>query len=677
MGPSIYGESKESVYLGFGQTRDDVVIEVHPAFTLSGTVKNQNGEPACAQGSVSLDSPKTDNRGHGRIGDDGTVEIWALFPATYEVSLRCQDEVPEDEYDDVEVQADVTDATWTVTTGQLLRGKVVDENGDGVEEVSVSLRQKNLKGRKSSSREWARTEADGSFLVTGLKEGTFNLLLYSQTHAAPKDPTEVTIPHKEEIVLTVNGGATVTGRVVDRDGKVVSKATVRAQGESWSWGDSATSNDNGEFRITGLRPGSYRVTANKGWFDTMLGPGQTDDDTIGTKVALRQGDTKEIEVMVAARSGSITGTVRDSQGDAVTDAFIVHQRESTATGTNASRGRRLLRWTWGKKPALTDMDGNFTLTELAPGTYTIRAYRKGGGEAWAERVAVGASTSMVLETTGVIKGTVALASGGAPARFSIIVEDKETGFKRKEKFFRTKVEFRLSEVQAGNFTVSADSPEGNSETKLELTAGATQDVTLEIKGHGTIVGRIIDLETGKPVSRMEASASVSGYVRARSSAKGQKNVSGEDGTFTIENAPAGTISVSIWPVDWQTGDYSYASAYGELAPGQTLDVGDLRVVKRRVGRTDRGGYLGITYKDSPPDIDLDKRVLEIALLAPNGPAVESGLEVGDIVVSVNGHDVTGRNNYLYHPLSRVPSGTVVEIGVKRGETFEIEAANQP
>lgn len=56
-----------------------------------------------------------------------------------------------------------------------------------------------------------------------------------------------------------------------------------------------------------------------------------------------------------------------------------------------------------------------------------------------------------------------------------------------------------------------------------------------------------------------------------------------------------------------------------------------------------------------------------------GPAGRAGLEVGDVIIAVDGHDITGWRAYLYEPLTRVPEGTTIRLKLKRGSTIEVRA----
>jgi protocatechuate 3,4-dioxygenase beta subunit len=201
----------------------------------------------------------------------------------------------------------------------------------------------------------------------------------------------------------------VKGTVVDEDGHGVADVEVQASGEAWSWAEGHLSHEDGSFLLEGLRPGSYRITASRrAWGEGLRAPGTADDDVQGTKVAVKAGAVATVKLVVERQSGKISGTV-SHRGKPVTDAFVDAQRESESAAAAEGEARLSMRWGWDRQPVLTDADGRFTLTHLSPGKYLVRAYRKGGGEATAEHVAVGTSVALVIKPTGSLSGTVMLA----------------------------------------------------------------------------------------------------------------------------------------------------------------------------------------------------------------------------------------------------------------------------
>lgn len=107
-----------------------------------------------------------------------------------------------------------------------------------------------------------------------------------------------------------------------------------------------------------------------------------------------------------------------------------------------------------------------------------------------------------------------------------------------------------------------------------------------------------------------------------------------------------------------------------LAPGRTNDVGDLRASPPPGARI---GDLGFDLGLPPEGADPATANPSVAAIRPDGPAAKSGLEVGDTIVSIDGNDLRG-DPFSYHSLARVPPGTAVTLGLSRGASIHIIAA---
>src|SRR5262249_6170582 len=204
-------------------------------------------------------------------------------------------------------------------------------------------------------------------------------------------------------------------------------------------------------------------------------PGPTDDDVEGTRTTVGAGQTSHVRITVEGQSGQIRGRVVGEDGKPVTDAFIDGQRESDSAGAAAGGAMREMRWGWQRQPALTDVDGKFTLSKLSPGSYTVRAYRKGGGEAVAEHVKVGSSVTLTIPMPGSLRGVVVAVGGAMPDPSTIAVSDRKSGFKRSESFFKSGGSGAIRDLPAGQFHLTADAPEGTGALDVPLAQGQNQD----------------------------------------------------------------------------------------------------------------------------------------------------------------------------------------------------------
>ncbi|HVV86327.1 MAG TPA: carboxypeptidase regulatory-like domain-containing protein [Kofleriaceae bacterium] len=691
-GRGVYGEPADSVLLGLGQHVDDVTIEVHPARIVSGRIEIADGDARrpCARGWLSLHGTDNGRRANDRTDDDGQVELTAVRAGRYEVSVRCDGQLEQDHYDPIVVaDHDITGVVWTVSTGGSVRGVVRTAAGDPVPDVEVSAETTGVAARAQRSWGYDLSRDDGSFLLTGLVAGEYALHVWSDEQRGPEPPPKVTVAIGKEtqadVVLAASG--MVAGDVVDTDGKPVSGAQVRVMsGRFFMGGGSTRSDESGHFLVKGVEPGDRRVIASRGWSDQLRKPGTTDDDVQGEKVKVVAGKTATVHLVVESRSGTISGTVKDDTGAAVVDAWVVASRESDAAGALAGQAARETRWTWDRddRPVVTDTGGAFTVRELSPGTYTVRAFRRGGGEAVAEHVAIGGSVALVIRATGLVGGTVTTADGHPVDEFDVTVSDVKTGFSRSESFYMTAGRFTMRDLPAGNFVVAADATAGRAQASVTLAAGEQRaDLALVLQGSVVVRGRIVDVDGNAPV------AGLSARVTAREGGDNRftftfgddgdrKNISGDDGTFEVARAPAGKDYLIAFPVDFGESTYGIVRYPITVAAGAgVVDVGDIPTVKRRVKFGDEGGDLGLTFADQPPDTEPEAYQLKVSNVRAGGPGEAAGVKVGDVVVSIDGHDIRGARSMLGWNLIEVPVGTKVVLGLARGTDVTVTAGPPP
>ena len=160
------------------------------------------------------------------------------------------------------------------------------------------------------------------------------------------------------------------GRVTNTSGEPLRKATVRLQsnaGTPNAPGNTSYSepvDDEGNFTIEDVRPGSYQLLAERNGYIPQRYGARTIGGT-GTVLALTEG-TKMTKLVIAMnQQGVIMGRVTDQEGDGVPSIQVRASRYAYVNG------QRLLR-TEGTG-GITDDQGSFRIAGLMPGRYYVLA----------------------------------------------------------------------------------------------------------------------------------------------------------------------------------------------------------------------------------------------------------------------------------------------------------------
>lgn len=673
-----YGRADGSTLVGLGQHVDGVIVKLHHAYRVSGKVVLPD-KATCTEAWVNLTEPHSQRYVASAREPDGSLVIEGVLPGTYTVAVECEGFLSRDTYEKIAVvDQDLDGLVWEVDAGATVKGRVLSKAGTPIDRVSVW--GKNVGGKARDKTQYASdtSKPDGSYELEGVKAGTISIDVWTDRAIGPKDDWKVTVTAGAVVTqdLVLDEGGAIEGVVVDGQGKPVGGVRVRAAsvtGDFSGWSNGVRTKADGTFVIENLRAGDYRVTASRGWSHTLRKPGSNDDAKQGERVTVAATKTASVKLVVESQSGSISGSVVDAAGAVVSDAFVVAARESEAAGARRSTVVDT-RWSADEKPVLTSTEGTFTIEALSPGNYTLRAFRKGGGEAVAEHVPVGGTAKLTIVATGSIAGTVKRA--GKPIdELRIELADAATGFHRNETFFRTGGAFTLADLPKGAFTLTASTAGGKHQLELPLAEGEHKTgVEITLDELVTLTGRVVDMVTKQPIAgiRMMAKLGKSqGNFMIRSGDDDQPNVSGEDGRFTIEDAPRGAVTLNGIPKDFGEGDYGWFSVLREVAGSGTVDLGDIPVIKKRTKRGEPVGELGFKLVENAAGTDLDKRTYEVAFIEPKGPAANTGLAVGDVITSIDGIDCTGANYAQGWTLMRAPPGTKLALGLARGVTVSL------
>jgi hypothetical protein len=277
----------------------------------------------------------------------------------------------------------------------VIRGHVFDAvSGQPLRKAQVRAFSPELRENRATT-----TDASGAFelkeLVAGryqlyASKGSFVQLQYGQSRPfEPGKPLELANGQTvERVDFRLPRGGIITGRIVDEFGEPTSDVQVMAMRYQYIQGRrqlspsgrSATTNDIGEYRIFALPPGQYFVTAT--YRSGQISFDSTSDDRSGyaptyypngsnvaeaQRVTVGVGQTlSDINFGLSpTRLARLTGTAVDSDGKPLSGATILMIQVAGASMMGLSGGQ--------VRP-----DGSFSIANVSPGEYTVRAMSNSG-----------------------------------------------------------------------------------------------------------------------------------------------------------------------------------------------------------------------------------------------------------------------------------------------------------
>ena len=283
---------------------------------------------------------------------------------------------------DVPRAADAPELVVTIVRAASVAGTVKGPHGELVAGAKVTVAtegpswQAMLQG--GPKQPVATSEADGTFLLEGLRAGTTSIVGTSEK-LAKSLPLELTLEvgkRFEGAEIVLRDGGTLTGEVFGEGGKPAQGLLVQATQMKDFDSQMTFSDAEGEFRIEHLLPGTWQVVAmptrNEREAGSDDGKGATDgmmDMITKMKTAVvTVAEGEETHVVLGAPPKDpveVHGTVTHS-GEPMTGAMVAF----IAEGKDALKGM---------KTATVKKDGAYAVRLDAPGDYSISVQRLFGG----------------------------------------------------------------------------------------------------------------------------------------------------------------------------------------------------------------------------------------------------------------------------------------------------------
>ena len=153
-----------------------------------------------------------------------------------------------------------------------ITGRVLTTSGQPVTNATVLVSRLN----SVSPPRPVPTDSTGSFRVAGLEPGVFSVTAYAAAYVLPSTDSETSQPTYyrvgDSVTVTMEKGGVINGTVTDTDGQPVVAVRVRAmmvrdangQPASGAIAAERLTDDRGVYRVFGLTPGVYVVSAGGG-----------------------------------------------------------------------------------------------------------------------------------------------------------------------------------------------------------------------------------------------------------------------------------------------------------------------------------------------------------------------------------------------------------------------------
>jgi hypothetical protein len=175
--------------------------------------------------------------------------------------------------------------------------------------------------------------------------------------APPRDPQKWVVPA---------GTASISGTVIDDDGKPVRRVSVVFEGDART-GRIAITDDQGRFAVSGMPAARYTIRAEKAGFPSMS-YGAKRPGRAGSGLLVKDGAVIDGIVLRMTRGAVITGTLYDPSGRPLPNASVTaYAVETTITGEFSVRPIARS----GSSFPVTDDLGMFRFYGLPPGEYIV------------------------------------------------------------------------------------------------------------------------------------------------------------------------------------------------------------------------------------------------------------------------------------------------------------------
>ena len=280
-GLTLYHRTRAAIA---GVSDADGLIEIPNAFPGDEELQIGNGSPKFKRGYFAC---PTEPFGSWRSPD--AKKPWHRKPTT-EVALM------------FELKPAMDPVTIYVETGVTISGKVTDPDGNPVAQATVAgARTGTGNSLTGDTRYSVKTKEDGSYVIhlPASNDKKYNLIAHDGKYrqwrnfaSGVTEPFQTKAGQKlENVDIQLHQPATVRGKVTASDGQSVKGLEVRAHAKDKRgnryYDPTTTTNDDGSFELSFIRPGKHFVQVEPFWLNAEDAPPKS-----SMEVELDEGETK-------------------------------------------------------------------------------------------------------------------------------------------------------------------------------------------------------------------------------------------------------------------------------------------------------------------------------------------------------------------------------------------------
>jgi hypothetical protein len=482
-----------------------------------------------------------------------------------------------------------------LSAGGHLRGKVLDEGGNGVAGAELVARiDPEMFGQGGFRVRTVKSGADGAFDLAHLPAGDVVVRTGADGYIEATKTFQVSSGAAlEGVAIELKRGASIAGRVTWSDGRPASGVEVLVSFDPAALGGMGAFNAmqgaegdgrtdaEGRFEVTGLGKGPFIVRA-------FAAPDGAEIERRDPKAWVARAehvepDSRALELVLRAPL-SLTGRVTDKRGEAVAK-FKVAAREQTGGPIPGLGGEQ-------RRESVENAEGRFSVAGLTPGTWFVEVQAEGYPRSAPAEVRIVADEppaplEIVLARGGAVSGVVHDPSGAPIANAEVTLklsmsemlsnmranEDGDGAENSLTARSDPQGRFRLSGLEPGQRQIVA---RRNDLAESEAVSVAIQadeevvDIVLALRRGGRIVGTVYNSQgelaagstvqaqfTSDPMLQLFSQSDARGAFEFSALAPGNWNVI----HLPVANAGAGSGDDAAADLMSMLGDMKMASAH--------------------------------------------------------------------------------------------------------------------